>query len=107
MDGARTFEPGVYAATITARSSDTPTLPNSLTYTIELAVPGIPRLEIENVRPSFRASDNWDPDPSNRLEVIPFEVGQRVLVSVIPQGSRDDFQIHEQEIGAWDSCDEG
>lgn len=104
MDGNRTYDPGVYSATIVERSSDVPVLPDLLTYTIELAMPGLPFLRIEDVRPSFRASDSWDPDPDNGLERIPFEIGQRVLVSVLPQGSRDDIQIHEREEGAWDSC---
>jgi hypothetical protein len=106
MDGAYRFDPGVYFATVVERSVDDPAPPASIFYTVEMRIPGAQTFRAEGVVPSNRSTDN-EPNPSDPLELYPFAIGQRVLVSIDPAGSRAEIQIHDREAEAYEECDAG
>jgi len=106
MDGVYRFDPGVYFATVVERSVNDPAPPSSISYTLDIRIPGAQTFRVEGVMPSYRSTDS-EPNPSDPLELVPFAIGQRVLISIDPAGSLAEIQIHDREAEAYEECDAG
>lgn len=90
--------------TVTARTSETPTDSASLFYTVRIYLPGREGgrdLKISNIQPPpSRRFGNGSPD----VNLVPFEIGSRVLVHAIGSGSKTLYVLESVEAPEYGGC---
>lgn len=102
-DGAYT-RPYVTWGTIVGRSSEEPAAPETLSYEVEIHFAG-QTLTVPEVSPSNRTSEQIV-DADSEVDVIPFAVGEWVLIGVDPRGAQDEVRILSKEDPAPGPCEE-
>lgn len=93
---------GIYTGTIIARSSETPTTAALLFYTVRIQVGHEKPLEFENMKPP--ASRRWTLG-NDTLNLIPFELGERIAVHLVVQGNKDLLYMETGEIPENGECE--
>jgi len=96
--------PYVTWGTVVNRSTDDVSPAENVTYDIEIHVGGQVLL-FEGAIPAYRAVE-FAGSEDEEADVYPFEIGQRVIVSVDPTSAQDQLQIHEREVDAKGPCEE-
>jgi hypothetical protein len=100
-EGSSTMNRQVTFGIITAASRTEPSPPSEITYDVLVELPGVGALTFEGVKPAYRAVD----DAEDEIDVFPFPVNRRVLITIEPLGARDDIQIHDQEQPSFKRCE--
>jgi hypothetical protein len=86
----RPLKPGIYSAIVMARSTDSPA--REILYTVVLQIPGASQIEFVDIAPypAKRLSRQDD-----TLELVPFELGEPVLVHAL--GSSHNLRVYIAE----------
>lgn len=88
---------------ITARSVDVPSLADAIFYTVEVDDgAGQPESYANTVPQQAARWSTFDPT----LELVPFEVGQRVMVGITTSGSSQYTEIMQSELPKRGPCKE-
>lgn len=90
---------GVFIGIITARSVDEPSAPELISYSIQIQDDsGV--VDFEDIAP--QPNDRWSSVAD--VELVPFEIGQRVLVGISRLGDHEMIEIHTREFPNMGPC---
>lgn len=94
---------GCYPCEIIARSSESPVVSDSLSYTVRVYLPDRLR-EFAGVRPQEYDRVHY---AALGVLLVPFDLGMRMSCTIIADGQRQSFDLSRGEIPAAAPCEDG